>query len=293
MQKAIIQKVVLLAAALSLTGCSVTDVSVEANKVAPEPAVSAPSTAGSKADLRERMPEQPFGIDAAAELDAQGMEREVPSDGAGHSIVDQTGAVRLFLQMKWLGVERNAFADPLNAKTAEAHLKDVEKFFSPPHEAEIDTPGAAKTAVDYATAFEKGKAPKLSADETILYHLYPGILAQGDDGINRADKKAWPDYQGEEVPWVTIDGVAIPFKHKAKARLETEITSVYDNGDDTLGIESMDTLRVALADGRTAVFPVQSTQVLAGNPVAEWKIVQATWWIEAGTVSVEGKKKKQ
>lgn len=133
MQKTIIQKVVLLAAALSLTGCSVTDVSVEANKVAPEPAVSASSTAGSNADLRERMPEQPFGIDAATVLDALGMEREVPSDGAGHgSIVDQTGAVRLFLQMKWLGVERNAFADPLNAKTAEAHLKDVEKFFSPP-----------------------------------------------------------------------------------------------------------------------------------------------------------------
>lgn len=247
------------ALALSLAGCAAGTDTADAAGTSPAPTQEA-SAGPAAVDPLERLPEQPFGIDAnaiAVDPLAAGINWQV---GADQADVPVPGAVQTFLQIIWAGSERQVLAGGPDVDKIQGSMKDLEHFVA----AEVleESRAAALPGLEFAQKVEaEGKDAEFEGDATLWYPLHLATVAgpSSDDPV-RDEKRAsqWPDIkEGDLVGWayMTDEQKEIPFKAGAASELIPQITDVYDSQEDfTSDVQIRANLvhDVPLMDGRTA-----------------------------------------
>lgn len=251
------------ALALSLAGCSAgadtTAGAAQATPTATPTATQTPSAVPA-VDPLERLPEQPFGIDAnavAADPTAAGVAWQTGSDQAD---VPVTGAIQTFLQIIWAGSERQVLAGGPDVGKIQGSMKDLEHFVAP--EVLQEARAAALPGLEFAKKVEaEGEDAEFEGDQTLWYPLHLATVAGPTrDDPARDEKRAaqWPDIkEGDPIGWayMTDEQREIPFKTGVASELVPEITDVYDSPEDaTSDVQIRANLvhDVPLMDGRTA-----------------------------------------
>lgn len=253
------------------------------------------------ADPRERLPEEPFGMNAKAikaVLSDPKTNKTAKTDDSKFSGTGthQAEAVKLYLQAKWLGIERNALLDHKNFETVEAHLLDVETFvIDEAPGIEFDFVGQAKKLHANAKSQLAGKPQNMDPDVSDEYVLYPGYsgFTKTESTYTAKQRADWPGYIGSEHAWLRLKHEElVPFTHDAKPTIKTKFTE-FDNGGDLTGnsvrIRSTDTYRAPLADGRTAVIPYSAGADLQFDG-KQWRFTQLWRKFAPGGITAEGKK---
>lgn len=250
------------ALALSLAGCAGAEPAAEAGKSEPSASASPaqqPSAEPAAVDPLERLPEQPFGIDAnaiAADPSSAGVAWQTGTDQAD---VPVPSAVQAFLQVIWTANERQALTGGPDLTKIEGSMKDLEHFVAP---AVLEEARAtAMPGLEFARKVEaEGEDAEFEGDSLLWYPLHLGTVAgPSSDDPALIEKRAakWPDIkEGDPVGWASINGEEdeVPFRTGGRSELVPVITNVYDAVEDftpDVHIRANLVNDVELMDGRT------------------------------------------
>lgn len=246
------------ALALSLAGCAAGTDTADAAGTSPTPTQEA-SAVPAAVDPLERLPEQPFGIDANAIADNPPAAGVTWQTGPDQSEVPTPGAIQTFLQIIWAGNERQALSSGPDVAKIQGSMKDLEHFVAAA--ALEEARAGAKPGLEFAQKVEaEGKDAEFEGDHSLWYPLHLGIVAapsSDEPELNEKRAAQWPDIkEGDLVGWASIDGEEdeVPFKTGGLTELVPQITNVYDAAEDsTSDVQIMANLAydVALMDGRT------------------------------------------
>lgn len=282
-----------LALAVILSACGST---ADASDEKPaETAASAEASAAPLTDLLDRLPEQPFGLDAGkivadpAHFEIQWQMDENTAD------VPVADALTAFLQVQWLANERQTYIAGPDKDKILGSLEDAEHFVAAEY---VDSMRKrADEGVAYAEAFEEEDGELASPNEPVPYPLHLGLVASPDSEepaeLIEQRKKNWPEIsEGDGHGWLQIDGEEFetPFLGSSETRLTPRIHYVYVPEADPHVVEILAYLdyELALADGRTALISHSSRHTMTHED-GEWKVSfwTSTYNDEQPTVTVK------
>ncbi|WP_146363064.1 hypothetical protein [Arthrobacter yangruifuii] len=198
-------------------------------------------------DPLDRLPAQPFGVDAAkivADPAQFGIQWQMGEDQSAEAVAE---ALTVFLQVQWLANERQIYIAGPDRNKIQGSLKDAEHFVAPEHLEPLRK--AAADGLAYTALHEK----------------------EGDDTAPPSEQIYYPFHQGE-VGGGPSD--AIPFDVSSGMQLTPRISHVFGRQEGhpvDINIRAYLDYEVTLVDGRRAVVSYPSWYGMR-NVDGEWKV---------------------
>lgn len=269
-----------LALAVMLSGCGATT-DATADKPAASTASATPS-ATPVVDALDRLPDQPFGLDAdkmMADPAAFGITAYLESIPEN---IPMAGAVRTVLQQQWLAEERQIYFGGTDREKIEGSLRDAEHFVVEEYVDEERAKAEKGIAFSEKVA-AAGEDADIGSDEDIPYPLHMGrVVSVATEASNTAEETRkspkWEELanDGQDYGWITLEGEEAPTPHRISDghRIVPKIYSVTGPQEgsprDAHVFAYMD-YEFPLLDGRTAVITYSSYYGLV-HVDDEWKI---------------------
>lgn len=275
-----------LSLAVILSGCG-----ADAAAQNPGATSTAPQTGSASSELSaapgvdplDRLPEQPFGLDAEkmiADPAAFGITLNL---GTSPDDVPVAGALRTVLQQQWLAEERQIYFGGTDQEKIQGSLRDAERFVA---EEALD---AERVKAEKGIAFSKkiaaaGEEADLDSDEDLPYPLHLGRIASIASETSNTAKEAQKSPQWEELAddkdsyaWIAAEGEeAAPTPHRISDghRIVPRIYAVTGPQEGTpsdVHVFAYMDYEFPLLDGRTVVITYSAYYGLV-YVEGEWKI---------------------